>query len=85
MAMKKNVFISAVATPNTAAAASWLRVHPAHQPRENASTAIAAPTTRSQATVCGATSSNSSEAIEAPEYWAIAERTNRASGCAVSR
>ena len=41
--------------------------------------------TRSQATVVGSTSSNSSTAIVAPTYWATAERTNNASGEAVSR
>lgn len=46
-------------------------------------TAIAAPITRNQATVCGATSSNNPTAMTAPMYWATAERTNSASGCAV--
>lgn len=41
--------------------------------------------TRSQATVWGATSSNSRTAMVAPTYWAMAERTNSASGAAVSR
>ena len=46
--------------------------------------AIAAPITRNQATVCGSTSSNSDTAIAAPMYCEIAERTNSASGGAVS-
>ena len=77
------MFISAVAMPKTPAATSWRRVHPAHQRRDTASRAIVAPIRRNQATVCGSTSSNSSTAIAAPMYWAIAERTNSASGWVV--
>ena len=79
------MFIAAVAMPNTAAAASCGRVHPRKAPRVTASTASAAPMRRSQATVCGSTSSNSRTAMVAPTYWATAERTNSASGDAVSR
>ena len=79
------MFIAAVAIPNMAAAASSRRVQPRHAAPETASTAIAAPTMRSHATVCGATSSNSSTAMVAPMYWKTADRTNSASGEAVSR
>ena len=44
---------------------------------------MAAPITRNQATVCGSTSSNRSTAMTAPTYWATADRTKSASGCAV--
>ena len=83
--MKKNVFISAVAIPNTAAAASCGRVQRCSAPGEMTISTTAAAATRSQATVWGATSSNSSVAIVAPVYWAIAESTNSGSGAAVSR
>ena len=71
--------------PNSAAAPSSGRVHPRRARRETASSATDAPTTRSQATVRGATSSKSRTAIVAPTYWATAERTKSASGEAVSR
>ena len=83
--MKKNVFINAVAIPNTAAAASCGRVQWRRAPGETRISTTAAPATRNQATVCGATSSNSSVAIVAPVYWAIAESMNSGSGAAVSR
>ena len=44
---------------------------------------IAAPITRSQATLAGARSSNRRTAITAPQYWPAAETTNSASGGAV--
>ncbi len=79
------MFIAAVAMPKIAAAPSSARVQPRQNAPDTASTAMAAPIIRSQATVCGATSSKSRTAIAAPTYWAIAERTNSASGDAVSR
>src|SRR4029079_11981779 len=66
-----------------AAPARWRRVHPRQKPGEIASSAIDAPITRNQATVCGSTSSNSDTAIAAPMYCEIAERRNSASGGAV--
>ena len=83
--MKKNVFINAVAIPNTAAATSWGRVQCRRAPGETTINTTAAPATRSHATVRGATSSNSRTAIVAPVYWAIADSTNSGSGAAVSR
>ena len=79
------MFIAAEAIPKIAAAASCRRVHPRQNAPETASTAIAAPMTRNHATVCGAIVSNRRIAIVAPAYWATAERTNRASGEAVSK
>ena len=79
------MFIPAVATPKIAAATNWRRVQPRHAPRDTASRPSAPPMTRTQATPCGSASSNSSAAIVAPVYWATADRTNNASGVAVSR
>ena len=47
---------------------------------EKASRKIAAPITRSQATLAGAKSSNSRTAITAPQYCPNAETTKRSSG-----
>ena len=79
------MFINAVAIPKTAAATSWRRVQPRSAPGETRISTTAAAATRNQATVSGATSSNSRMAIVAPAYWAIADNTNSGSGAAVSR
>ena len=70
--------------PNTAAPVRSRRVHPRWNPGEMASSAIDAPITRNQATVCGSTSSNTDTAIAAPMYCEIAERRKSASGGAVA-
>ena len=80
------MFISAVAMPNTAAAPSWRRVQPRHGWRDTSEQRDRrADDAEPGDGLRGDLVEQERRRSTRPMYWAIAERTNSASGEAVSR